>query len=122
MYFFRLFGQHRAFQMGMLKWTIAFLSLLTAYAVTAQSVKLSGRIATSQNESLPSALIIAYPDSVSRLSDNDGRFSVNITPGKVTLHVSFVGYEPVTLDLTVNRDTVCSIQMREKLNELNTIT
>jgi len=60
------------------------------------------------------------------VTDLDGRFTVNDVPiGRVSVHVSFLGYEPVIyqgLFLTASKQLVLNVRMIESVEQLKAVT
>ncbi len=72
-----------------------FLGLVTI----AQAQKLKGVVVDQNNEAIPGANIMVVETNQGTSSDFDGKFYIDIKEFPVTLKVSFMGYQPVTLKL-----------------------
>ena len=87
-------------------------SMLTA---SAQTGLVRGSISDAiTGEALIQAAVIygAGESSVGVLTDFDGLFSIELTPGKYSLRVSYVGYEPVAKDVNVVANATLEVHFK----------
>jgi hypothetical protein len=101
--------------------TTTLILLLLPVSLIAQSVKISGVVRSSDQDNLPLAHIVVLPDSITSVSDKTGNFSVLVSPGEKKLILSFTGYESHVQSLTVHRDTVLTIHLQPKINQLQEV-
>lgn len=74
---------------------------------------ISGKIVDAQSgESLVGATIVQSGTLQGCTTNNYGYFSLNVSGKKQVLRCSFVGYNPVTLELNVVRDTIIVVQLQ----------
>lgn len=73
--------------------------LLLSFFVSAQSVKLNGKVINDKNEPVPGATISVQGVSLSMAANVEGRFNITLEAGKkYTLSVSSAGYNTKTLE------------------------
>lgn len=71
----------------------------TSYGALAQTIKFSGKVLNSKNEAIPGASIKLDGQAGGTTSDLEGRFILNLSPGKkYSIQVSAVGYETKLID------------------------
>ena len=97
---------------------IAFLFLsLTGWA---QQRKVSGIVQESKNNSpLEGATVSVKDKKSSTMTGADGRFNITVPDGKVSLIVSFVGYE--TKEVSINGQTNLTITLQTSTTGLNEV-
>lgn len=66
-------------------------------------------------ESLISATLFDHLSGRGTISNNYGFYSITLPPGKVTLKVSFVGYESKLVYIDLARDTMIDISLRSSI-------
>lgn len=81
---------------------------------------ISGTVYSEENVSLANVLIRIYKDSSDHqiYSDNKGRYSISIEPGKYRImikHPGFADYEYKNLEILENEDKVLDIHLIEKI-------
>ncbi|MBD2700794.1 TonB-dependent receptor [Spirosoma sp. BT702] len=95
---------------------------LTLTAVLAQGVR--GRVtdATSKG-AIPGATIIAVGTNLGSTADANGDYSIKLNPGNYTLRVSFVGYESVSVPVTVaaGTDVTANAELKESAASLGEV-
>lgn len=92
-----------------------------AVSAAAQNVTIKGLIRDDRNQSLAQAHIIVMPDSVFGITNSEGTFVIHTTKGNKGVQVSFVGYELFYETFRVYTDTVLTITLRSKSNELEEV-
>ena len=102
----------------MLKWFTIVCAFFSIQLSLAQVTKLSGSVFNLHRESLPSAQVILLPDSLYAISDLQGNFVFETSPGKKELIISFVGYETHRVKLTLWGSRHVQVQLKERVNEL----
>ncbi len=84
--------------------SLLLLSLGLAISGFAQIV-LSGAVKTPQGNPLTGATVVLKPTNQAMLADANGQFKFqNLKAGDYTLELSFVGYETVCKELSLNKD------------------
>jgi len=77
-----------------MKFTLTVVLLCLLQMVSAQNVKLTGKVVNSKNDPLVGVSIKIAGSDKGTSTDNDGRFTLNLTPGKkYEIEFSAVGYE-----------------------------
>jgi hypothetical protein len=104
-----------------MRFCVVIFLLASALSVDAQ-VNLKGVVRDRQNEPLPQAHIVVFPDSITSATDNSGRFSVRVQPGLKTLQVTFVGYRIYNNSFSVKSDSAFDVVLVPAVNELEEVT
>lgn len=88
------------------------LSLFCCVPAFSQSpVTVKGTVSDAANgECLISARI--QTRDLTTITDEDGRYSISVPPGSVSITCTYTGYEARTVDLTIQRDTTLNIALR----------
>jgi hypothetical protein len=100
------------------------LFLLASFFVSAQSVKLSGKIINDKNEPIPGATVSVQGLNRSVAADIEGRFSITLDTGKqYSITVSSVGYttklvEEVTVKANQENDITITLEPKSTLAEV----
>ena len=84
---------------------VLLLMLTFQVAALAQNTgKISGKVTDKQNgEPLIGATVTVRGSGASAVTDNSGSFTItNVKVGKVSIEISYVGYEDVVLTVTVS--------------------
>ena len=68
------------------------MALLLSFHVSAQQLTVKGQVVDQQNEPLIGVSVLEKGTSVGTITDMDGNFTINTTPGR-TLQFSYVGYK-----------------------------
>ena len=72
---------------------LLFVMFLQIWSWAQSSGKINGKIIDDKNQPMPGASVTIRETNATTVSDNAGMFSfTNVTPGNLTLIVSFVGY------------------------------
>ncbi len=118
--------------MFILNYRFLLLSILTflSSAVVAQRASLSGLVTDSQNgEFLTGAAVyLRTIDGVSAAEYNaviglNGQYRINNLPhGRYIIEISFVGYNNISEELTINNDVVKDFKLVSKENLLSSVT
>ena len=78
-----------------------FLFLFVSTLANAQSFTLSGKVVNENNDSLPGATILVEEMKKGTSTDFDGQFSLSLPKGKYTIQISFVGYKPISKEISL---------------------
>ncbi|ARV16057.1 TonB-dependent receptor [Polaribacter sp. SA4-12] len=81
-----------------------FLFLFVSTLANAQSFTLSGKVVDENNDFLPGATILVKESKKGTSTDFDGQFSVNLSKGKYTIQVSFIGYKSVSKEVSLTKN------------------
>jgi outer membrane receptor for ferrienterochelin and colicin len=80
----------------------------------AQTVTVSGRVIDIETRNpLPDANVYVQQLQNGQAADREGRFSLRLPTGNMSLRVSFSGYTTQTLELTLRRDTTIQVLLRQ---------
>lgn len=94
--------------------------LLTISTVFAQTIR--GKVIdTGSGNGIPGASIVAAGTQTGTSTDGDGNYILKLTPGSYRLVISFVGYQSVTVPVTVPEtgDVALSTKLQETQSSLN---
>jgi hypothetical protein len=72
------------------------LNLILCFSILctiASAQQISGRIADSEGNPLTGAGIVVKNSFLGTISDDEGKFSLRVKPGIITLEFSFIGYQ-----------------------------
>ena len=112
----------------MKKLVLLFLSVLVSFLAQAQTQTIKGVIIDKQSEYplIGASVIIADSDPLQgATTDLDGVFRIdNIPLGRYTLHVEYLGYEPMIIPsilVSASKETAINLQMEERLVQINEV-
>jgi iron complex outermembrane receptor protein len=98
--------------------TMMVVSLFSAGAVFAQSIKVTGKVTDAKTgESIPGVNVLVKGTSTGMATDMDGKFSLTAPKGSVVTF-SFIGYAPLEVPITSNVLNVQLSPMTEKIDEV----
>lgn len=98
-----------------------FFFVLAARA-TAQTVVVRGVVTDEDGEPLPLANIIVMPDSIIGSADANGAFSINASPGKKEIIISYTGFETLSRKLELKDNTSIALVMVRRISQLREVT
>jgi TonB-linked SusC/RagA family outer membrane protein len=98
---------------------IVLFVLFSFTFVNAQTKTVKGKVSSAVNPTLEGATVQAKGTSLSTTTVGDGKFSITVPSGVTTLVVSYVGFQPVEVDIT--RITTIDVVLKEKVNEMNDV-
>lgn len=61
-----------------------------------------GRVLSSSGQPLSSATVSLGKSAISTLTDDLGRFLIKVNPGVYIIHISYIGYKPITASLNTD--------------------
>ena len=110
----------------MIKTTINILIVFISFNSFSQNYTFEGFIKDSLQTPLPYANIIAEPINKSTnlkfgISDEKGRFKIELEKSNYTITISYLGFEKQTILLSIEKDTIKSFILKEQLNNLTEI-
>ncbi|MDZ7738291.1 MAG: TonB-dependent receptor [Bacteroidales bacterium] len=113
--------------MNFLRIIAAFFFLMFFSGLNAQDGIIRGSVYDgADGEAMIMVTVAVEGTTTGTFTDLDGKFNIKIAPGNYTLHLSFVGYEPRTInDVTVNADKVTlldNLKMGSSTVELSEVT
>ncbi len=100
---------------------LVLIILLLPGFLAAQSVKVKGTIGENGKGALPLAHISVLPDSITTVSDAQGRFSTVVTPGPKRFVFSYTGYKTLFKTISIVRDTTLQIELQPDVNQLDEV-
>ncbi|AUC21809.1 TonB-dependent receptor [Polaribacter sejongensis] len=81
-----------------------FLFLFAGIFANAQSLTLKGKVVDEHNESLPGATILVKENNKGTSTDFDGKFQLNLLKGDYTIQVSYIGYNTVSKEISLDKN------------------
>ena len=95
--------------------------IFAALSGFAQKITLKGHVGHVEGEALPAAHVIVLEDSAVHICDAKGNFVCRATPGKLTLRISFTGYETYQTTIEALRDTALIFLLSPKIGTLDEV-
>lgn len=83
--------------------------------------RLSGIITEKGGTALPQAHVLVMPDSMRTVSDNNGRYSMTVSPGRVKVVASFVGYKSWVKEFEISGNTTLNIELVPDTRQLDEV-
>ncbi len=96
------------------------LFLLIGYTANAQTRQLNGSVNDASKTGVISATVKVKGSTTSTTTNADGKFSLNVPAGKITLQISSVGFTPVEFNVGANDNNV-SITLSNSTKDLNEV-
>ena len=84
-------------------------------------VVLSGTVTDRHGIPLPQVTIAVENTTIGTYTDDNGRYSLPVTPGKYTLVVSFIGYQTSKRTLNLQQDKKVNFILEENSVVLNSV-
>ena len=98
--------------------------LLMANTVSAQTI-IKGNIRDSKTkETIPGVTIFIKGTTIGAISDDEGNYQINVSPGKYTVTASYISYQPIEItDVVVekNKPATLDIPMTEASRNLDDV-
>lgn len=95
---------------------------LSQLSLTAQNkVTLSGKVADRQGVPLSMVTIAVENTSTGTYTDDDGRYSLSVLPGKHTLVISSLGYQTIRTTLHIQTNKTLDFRLEESTVNLNSV-
>lgn len=86
---------------------LLFITAIVSFAANAQKYQYSGKVFDDNKEPLYYAVVMLKGTSVYDLTDDDGQYILkDIVPGKYTLYVTILGYQPIEKEIEITQDIV----------------
>jgi len=98
---------------------VSLLFLLTSTASFAQQSKVSGSIIDENGAPVPGVTVVEKGTSNGTNSDNDGKYTLNVTGSGATLVFSFIGYK--TEEVAVNNQTDIKVTLNPDIKALQEV-
>ena len=101
---------------------LLLFTCLSQISIIAQNkFTLSGKVTDQHGAPLALATIAIENSSSGTYTDDNGRYSLKVSPGKHTLVVSLVGYQTVKNTLDIQQDKVLNFTLQESAVTLNSV-
>ncbi len=95
---------------------------ITQTAAQERRGTITGRVMDASQGVLPGARVELRPTGKSAVSDAHGEFTISdIVPGKYTLTVSYVGFEPFSTDVTVTGEAATRVEAVLQIGKQNEV-
>lgn len=106
----------------MMRFTICFIAFLFAAANVwgQQRCAVSGYVREEgSREPMTGASVTSGKNGV--ISNSSGFYSIQLEPGDHELSCSFLGYDPVSFEITISADTLVNISLVQSVTELSSV-
>lgn len=101
--------------------SLILVMLLPAYMTAQNKVTLSGKVADRNGTPIAQATIAIEGTTSGTYTDDLGRYSLQVPPGRHTFVVSFLGYRTVKQPLDIRQDKRHNFTLQESAVALNTV-
>lgn len=101
--------------------SLILIMLLPAYMAAQNKATLSGKVADRNGTPIAQATIAIEGTTSGTYTDDRGRYSLQVSPGRHTFVVSFLGYRTVKQSLDIRQDKRLNFTLQESAVELNTV-
>jgi TonB-linked SusC/RagA family outer membrane protein len=99
---------------------VILLLILTQVSLQAQTRQISGTITSAEDNSpMPGVAVLAKGTNVGSITDENGKYSINLPSGSTVLIFSFVGFEPQ--EITVGTESTIDVKLATSINLLTDI-
>ena len=108
--------------MKIITWLLfTFICLLPAGSMAQNKVTLSGKVTDQHGTPVAQATIAVENTTSGTYTDDQGKYSLQVTPGKHTFVVSFLGYQTVKQSLDIRQDKKQNFTLQESSVALNSV-
>ena len=108
--------------MKIITWLLfTFICLLPAGSMAQNKVTLSGKITDQHGTPVAQATIAVENTTSGTYTDDQGKYSLQVTPGKHTFVVSFLGYQTVKQSFDIRQDKKQNFTLQESSVALNSV-
>lgn len=102
-----------------MKWLILIFSLFPILASSQQKYTISGKVTdSSTGEDLPGAAVMAPEYKKGTATNTYGFYSLSFPEGDLSLRVSFVGYNPMEIKISLTKDISLNIELEPDVHAL----
>ena len=102
---------------------ITLMLLMASALASAQKITVSGYVTDSvSGERMINAAVYEKASYIGTTTNNYGFYSLPLTPGKAEIVVSYLGYEVLTTNLSLTRDTVMNFGLNMSMSEIGEVT
>lgn len=108
--------------MKVITWLLfTFICLLPAGSMAQNKVTLSGKVIDQHGTPVAQATIAVENTTSGTYTDDHGKYSLQVTPGKHTFVVSFLGYQTVKQSLDIRQDKKQNFTLQESAVTLSSV-
>ncbi|MFH0841155.1 MAG: TonB-dependent receptor [Bacteroidota bacterium] len=100
---------------------LLIISVFTFSAVTAQQLKISGRVTDKEGRSVAGAALFLEPDGKQTISGNSGEYDIGSAPGNKQLTARALGYRSESVRFELISDTVIDFYLKLSPVELGEV-
>lgn len=102
--------------------SLLFFLYFFSFSLAAQNrITLFGVVSDHQGEPLTQVSIALENSTRGVYTDNNGKYSIKLAPGKYTLIVSYLGYETQKVDLNLRKDKELNFRLEDSFQTLNSV-
>lgn len=102
------------------KISLTFFLLMFAYGVQSQQHSIKGKVSTEAMIPVSGSHIHIGKKTVA--SDDSGNYAItNLPSGKLDVHVSYIGYQPIDTIILLNADVTLDFKLKQSINQLNDV-
>lgn len=106
----------------MMRYYLFFCFLLFVFSLHAQVYTISGIVKDSiSTETLPGASVYLEGGTSGTMTDENGKYTLQVRPGKATVVTDYFGYKQARKTLNVNRNKVVNFDLAPKVTEANEV-
>jgi hypothetical protein len=103
--------------------TLASLFLIFSYPAAGQSIRITGRLVEKEErKAVSNGIVFLNPGKISSITNNNGEFLINCTPGRKQLSTKVLGYKNTIINLNVRKDTIINLFLDVLPFELSEVT
>ena len=92
--------------------------MVVCYGLKAQDKRITGKVFDSSGETIPGATVLVKGTSLGTITDMDGSFSIDATPGDILL-ISFVGFQ--SREVTVSSESSITVRLEVDIQSLEEV-
>jgi len=102
------------------KISLTFFLLMFAYGVQSQQHSIKGKVSTEAMIPVSGSHIHIGKKTVA--SDDSGNYVItNLPSGKLDVHVSYIGYQPIDTIILLNADVTLDFKLKQSINQLSDV-
>ncbi len=110
----------------LLKCKISFIIIFFVHFVSFSQNQISGKITSSQKDVLSFANVMVYDENETKLlayaiSDDNGKYQLELPNGIFIFKVSYLGYKPVSLKKNITKSEIINFTLQEDVASLKEV-
>ncbi|HEX6427947.1 MAG TPA: TonB-dependent receptor plug domain-containing protein, partial [Niastella sp.] len=98
---------------------VLFVLFSFTFVNAQQTRQITGKVSSAVNPTLEGATVQVKGTSLSTITDGAGKFSITVPSNVTTLVISYVGFQPVEVD--ISRITTIDVVLKEKVTDMNDV-